>query len=80
LITQLGTIKKLNCSYKSSQFKKIDKKKPRLLNSGSYAEVTIKLDKRTSMEIYSNFKSYGNFQFSNKFDTVGYGKTIKLIK
>lgn len=78
-ITQLGTIKKLNFRYKSSKFQKIDKKKPRLLNSNEYAEVRITLDKRIPVEIYSNFKAYGNFQFSNEFDTLGYGKVIRLI-
>jgi translation elongation factor EF-1alpha len=80
LMTQLGTIKKLNFSYKSAKFNKISQKKPRLLKSSSYAEVLIKLDKRTSMEIFENFKSYGTFQFSNEFDTLGYGKVIKLVK
>ena len=66
--------------YKSNKFKKIIKKKPRLLNSGCFAEVTVRLDKRIPIEIYENFKAYGNFQISNEFDTLGNGRVQKLIK
>ena len=79
-MTQLGTIKKLKFTYKTNKFKKITKKKPRLLNSGSFAEVTIRLDKRIPIEIFDNFKAYGNFQLSNEFDTLGNGRVQKLIK
>ena len=80
LITYLGTIRKLVSEYKNKHFKKVIKKKPRLLISNSYAEITIKLDKRGSIENSINFKSYSTFQISNKFETLGFGQVTTLHK
>ena len=80
LITQLGTIKRLVAEYEDSEFKKLIKKKPRLLNSRAFAEVKIRLDKRTPMENIINFKPYSTFQISNEFDTIGFGHVTELIR
>ena len=78
LMSQLGTIKKIRAEYEDNSFEKIVRKKPRLLNSRSCAVISLKLDKRLPMELYSNFPTYGTFQISNEFDTVGFGRVIVL--
>ena len=79
LITQLGIFRKIHSEYDDAEFKKLLRKKPRLINSRAFAEVQIKLDKRTPIENIENFKAYGIFQISNEFDTIGHGRVIQLI-